>query len=129
MPAGEVVALDCADEVLADREARVIFIVVRWTVRPEYADQWLDKVADFTAATRAEAGNIFFEWNRSVTDPTVFTLVEAFQDGAAEAHVTSDHFRAAMAWMPDVVAVTPSIVSTTIDGMTGWGEMAEVTPR
>ena len=34
-----------------------------------------------------------------------------------------------MDWMPDVVAVKPSIVSTTIDGMTGWGEMAEVTPR
>jgi quinol monooxygenase YgiN len=107
----------------------MIFIVVKWTIRPEHADQWLDKVADFTARTRAEPGNIFFEWNRSVDDPTVFTLVEAFQDGAAEAHVTSDHFTAAMGWMPDVVAVTPSIVSTTIDGMTGWGEMAEVTPR
>ena len=107
----------------------MIFIVVKWTIRPEYADQWLDKVADFTARTRAEAGTIFFEWNRSVDDPAVFTLVEAFADGAGEAHVASDHFRAAMDWMPDVVAVTPSIVSTTIDGMTGWGEMAEVTPR
>lgn len=107
----------------------MIFIVVKWTIRPQYADQWLDRVADFTAGTRAEAGNLFFEWNRSVTDPAVFTLVEAFEDGAAEAHVTSEHFAAAMAWMPDVVAVTPSIVSTTIDGMTGWGEMAEVTPR
>jgi quinol monooxygenase YgiN len=107
----------------------MIFIVVKWTIRPELADQWLDKVADFTAGTRGEPGNIFFEWNRSVDDPTVFTLVEAFQDGAAEAHVTSDHFKAAMDWMPDYVAVTPSIVSTTIDGMTGWGAMAEVTPR
>jgi quinol monooxygenase YgiN len=107
----------------------MIFIVVKWTIRPEYAEQWLDKVADFTAATRGEPGNIFFEWNRSVDDPTVFTLVEAFEDGAAEAHVTSDHFKAAMGWMPEVVATKPSIVSTTIDGMTGWGEMAEVTPR
>jgi quinol monooxygenase YgiN len=107
----------------------MIFIVVKWTIRPERADEWLELVADFTAGTRAEPGNIFFEWNRSVDDPAVFTLVEAFQDGAAEAHVTSEHFRTAMGWMPDVVATTPSIVSTTIEGMTGWGEMAEVKPR
>lgn len=107
----------------------MIFIVVKWTIRPELADRWLEQVADFTAGTRAEPGNLFFEWNRGVDDPAVFTLVEAFRDGAAEAHVTSDHFRAAMEWMPDWVASTPSIVSTTIEGMTGWGEMAEVTPR
>ena len=107
----------------------MIFIVVKWTIRPERADEWLDLVADFTAGTRAEPGNIFFEWYRSVADPAVFTLVEAFADGAAEAHVTSGHFRTAMGWMPDVVATRPSIVSTTIEGMTGWGEMAEVTPR
>jgi quinol monooxygenase YgiN len=107
----------------------MIFIVVKWTIRPEHADEWLDKVADFTAGTRGEPGNIFFEWNRSVDAANVFTLVEAFQDGAAEAHVTSDHFKAAMDWMPDYVTTRPSIVSTTIDGMTGWGEMAEVTPR
>ena len=107
----------------------MIFIVVKWTVRPEYADSWLDKVADFTRDTRAEDGNLFFEWSRSVDDPNVFVLVEAFVDGAAEAHVGSDHFKTAVAWMPDVVAETPSIVSTTIEGMTGWGEMGEVKVR
>lgn len=107
----------------------MIFIVVKWAIRPERSDEWLSLVQPFTDGTRAEPGNLFFEWNRSVDDPTVFTLVEAFQDGAAEAHVTSDHFTKAMEWMPDVVASTPAIVSTTIEGMTGWGEMAEVTPR
>ena len=107
----------------------MIFIVVKWTVRPEYTDTWLDKVNDFTTSTRAEQGNIFFEWSRSVDDPNVFTLVEAFADGAAEAHVTSEHFKTAVGWMPDVVAETPSIVSTTIEGMAGWGEMGEVKVR
>lgn len=107
----------------------MIFIVVKWTIRPERAGEWLDLVKDFTEGTRAEPGNIFFEWNRGVDADNVFTLVEAFQDGAAEAHVTSEHFRTAMGWMPDVVATTPSIVSTTVEGLTGWGEMAEVTPR
>ena len=107
----------------------MIFIVVKWTIRPEYADSWLQKVDDFTQATRAEPGNIFFEWSRSVDDPNVYVLVEAFADGAAEAHVGSDHFRTATGWMPDVVAATPSIVSTTIEGMDGWGEMGEVKVR
>ena len=78
----------------------MILIVVKWTIRPEYADSWMERVAEFTAGTRAEPGNIFFEWNRSVEDPNVYTLVEGFRDDAAEAHVTSDHFKDAMSWMP-----------------------------
>jgi quinol monooxygenase YgiN len=58
----------------------------------------------------------------------VFTLVEGFRDDAAEAHVTSDHFKAAMAWLPDVVARKPDIINTTIP-QDGWSEMAEVSPR
>lgn len=107
----------------------MIFIVVKWTVRPEYTDSWLERVDEFTQSARAEPGNIFFEWNRSVDDPNVFTLVEAFQDDAAEAHVNSEHFKTAIGWMPDIVAETPSIVSTTIEGMDGWGEMGEVKVR
>ena len=107
----------------------MIFIVVKFTIRPERSDEWLSLVDDFTQATRAEPGNIFFEWSRSVDDPHQFVLVEAFQDDAAGAHVNSEHFKTAMGWMPDVVASTPDIVSVQgVDG-TGWGKMAEVTPR
>ena len=106
----------------------MIFICVKWTIRPERADEWLSLVDEFTQATRAEPGNIFFEWSRSVDDSNVFVLVEAFRDGAGEAHVTSDHFKKAMGWMPDVVATKPSIVSVSTEGE-GWSEMAEVTPR
>ena len=38
----------------------MIFIVVRHPIRPEYADEFPRLVADFTAATRAEPGNISF---------------------------------------------------------------------
>ena len=47
----------------------MIFIVVKFTVRPDVADQWLTRVAPFTDATRAEPGNVFFEWSRSVDRP------------------------------------------------------------
>jgi quinol monooxygenase YgiN len=115
----------------ADRNRRlsVIFIVVKWTIRPERSDEWLSLVDDFTQATRAEPGNIFFEWNRSVDNPDQFVLVEAFQDDAGGAHVNSEHFTAAMGWMPDVVADTPDIISVQGVEGSGWGKMAEVTPR
>ncbi len=107
----------------------MIFIVVKWTVRPEYSHSWLERVDEFTQSTRAEPGNIFFEWSRSVDDPNVFVLVEAFADDAAEAHVTSAHFKTAVGWMPDIVAEPPSPVRTKIEGMHGWGEMGEVKAR
>ena len=72
----------------------MIFIAVKWPIKPEYADQWLDLVNDFTEATRAEPGNLWFDWSRSVDDPNEFVLVEAFQDDAAEAHVTAAAFQA-----------------------------------
>ena len=105
----------------------MIFIVVKFTARPEYADKWLDLTADFTAATRAEPGNIFFDWSRSVDDPNVYVLTEGFQNDAAEAHVTSDHFKAAMAAFPQAIATTPQIINVTIPG-DGWSEMAELKP-
>ena len=72
----------------------MMFIVVKWSVLPEHADGWLDTVDEFTQATRSEPGNLFFEWSRSVEDPNVYVLVEAFRDtDAGGEHVRSEHFR------------------------------------
>ena len=43
----------------------MIFICVKWRVKPEYVDQWIDLTREFTEATRAEPGNLFFDWSRS----------------------------------------------------------------
>jgi quinol monooxygenase YgiN len=105
----------------------MIFIVVKFKTKPEWADQWLDLVGPFTAATRAEAGNLWFDWSRSIDDPTEFVLVEAFRDQAAGgAHVGSTHFKAAVQDLPQALAATPKIISQTIDA-TGWSEMGEMT--
>lgn len=106
----------------------MIFIVVKWTVRPESAPSWLELVNDFTQATRSEEGNLFFEWSRSVDEDNVFTLVEAFRDSAAGGrHVNSEHFKTATATLGRYVAKTPEIVSTEVP-QTGWGEMGEISP-
>jgi quinol monooxygenase YgiN len=107
----------------------MIFIVVKFPVRPEKADQWIALVDDFTSATRAEPGNLFFEWSRSVDDPNVFVLVEGFADQAAGlAHVNSQHFKAAMSALPDAITDTPEIINVEVPG-SAWSRMGELRPR
>ena len=106
----------------------MIFIVVKFTIHPDKADEWPSLIDEFTQATRAEEGNLFFEWSRSVDTPNQFVVVEAFADSAAGAvHVNSDHFKKAMAWIPEVIAKKPEIINVEVPG-DGWGQMAELTP-
>ncbi|MEU1016807.1 putative quinol monooxygenase [Streptomyces sp. NPDC005900] len=107
----------------------MIFIAVKFTVRPEHADTWLERTAAFTRATRAEPGNLFFEWSRSVDDPHQFVLLEAFASPeAGTAHVESEHFKAGMEAMAEAVAEVPRIVNTQVPG-DDWSLMAELTPK
>ncbi len=103
----------------------MIFITVKFQVKPEYADRWIELTGDFTTATRAEPGNLWFDWSRSVEDPNEFVLVEAFQDDAAGAHVHSDHFRAAMKTMLPAIVATPKIVNFVVPGQE-WSAMGEL---
>ena len=104
----------------------MIFIVVKFPVKPEYVDGFMDRVRDFTQATRAEEGNLWFEWSRSVEDPHEFVLVEAFKDDAGEAHVNSAHFKAGLEAIQPALAATPKIVSRQVEGE-GWDRMGELT--
>lgn len=101
------------------------FIVVKFQVKPESAEQWPAVVAEFTAATRAEPGNLWFDWSRSLDDPNEYVLVEAFTDDGAGPHVSSDHFAAGLASMRPHLVSTPRIVSRQVEG-DGWGEMGEL---
>ena len=103
----------------------MILIVVKFRTKPEYTEQWPEIVEEFTRATLAEPGNIFFEWSMSLDTDDEWVLVEAFQDDAAEAHVSSDHFAAGLEAMRPALAETPRIISRQVEG-TGWGEMGEL---
>ena len=107
----------------------MIFIVVKFTIRADRSNEWLSLVDEFTQATRHEPGNLFFEWSRSVDNPDQYILVEAFESSqAGEVHVNSEHFKTAMAWMPEVIAETPEIVNVEVP-QDGWGQMGELSPR
>jgi quinol monooxygenase YgiN len=104
----------------------MIFIVVKFKPKAEYVESFPDKVAEFTAATRNEPGNMFFDWSRSLEDPSEYVLVEGFRDSdAGKEHVTGEHFKKFLAEAPALLSSTPLIISQTIDA-TGWAEMGEM---
>ena len=104
----------------------MIVITAKFRVRPEHADDWPSIARDFTEATRAEDGCLWFDWSRSLDDASEYVLVEAFRDGdAGGAHVGSDHFKQAQATLPAYLAETPRIVNFEVPG-TEWSELGEL---
>jgi quinol monooxygenase YgiN len=107
-------------------EAEMIFIVVKQRVRSKFADDWPSLVEEFTTATRAEPGNISFEWFRSAEDPNVWVLVEMFRDEeAGKVHVESEHFKKATGQLSQWLAAVPEIIHVDRPG-DGWDTMSEV---
>jgi quinol monooxygenase YgiN len=104
----------------------MIFIAVKWPIKPEHAEAWPQLSAAFTEATRAEPGCLWFDWSRSLDDPTEYVLVEAFRDGAAGGeHVQSQHFADAQRELPQYLAATPRIINVEVPG-TEWSELGEM---
>jgi quinol monooxygenase YgiN len=104
----------------------MIFITAKFRILPEHADNWPQISADFTAATRSESGCLWFDWSRSVDDPTEYVLVEAFaDDAAAGAHVNSPHFKAAQQTLPPHLVETPKIVNFKVP-QDDWSELGEL---
>ena len=104
----------------------MIFITAKFRVRPEDADAWPEISRAFSEATRAEPGCLWFDWSRSVEDPTEYVLVEAFRDGeAGAAHVQSEHFREAQQTLPQHLAETPRVVHAQLE-QDDWSELGEM---
>ena len=104
----------------------MIFITAKFQVLPEHADDWPEISREFTEATRAEEGCLWFDWSRSLDEPSEYVLVEAFRDDAAgAAHVQSDHFRKAQETLPAHLAATPRIVNFTVP-QDDWSELGEM---
>ncbi|MFP4148391.1 MAG: putative quinol monooxygenase [Nitriliruptoraceae bacterium] len=104
----------------------MIFITARFPVKPEHADDWPRIARAFTEATRAEEGCLWFDWSRSLDDPSEYVLVEAFRDReAGGVHVGSAHFRTAQRELPPYLAATPRIINVELD-QSDWSELGEM---
>ncbi|PRW64197.1 putative quinol monooxygenase [Actinopolyspora mortivallis] len=105
----------------------MIFITAKFRVLSEHADRWPEIAREFTEATRAEEGCLWFDWSRSVENPDEYVLVEAFRDeDAGAAHVQSEHFKQAQRTLPPYLAETPRVINTQVpqDDWSLLGEMA-----
>lgn len=104
----------------------MIFITAKFKISPEHVEQWPELADEFTQATRAEPGCLWFEWSRSLDDPAEYVLVEAFRnDDAASAHVHSEHFKRAQQTLPQYLAETPRIVNATVPHQ-DWSRLGEM---
>ncbi|HEY7272008.1 MAG TPA: putative quinol monooxygenase [Actinoplanes sp.] len=104
----------------------MIFITAKFRIKPEEADDWPAIVGPVTRATRAEPGCLWYDWSRSLDDPTEYVLVEAFRDGdAGAAHVNSAHFKQAQQDLPPHLVATPKIISQTVD-QDDWSDLGEL---
>ena len=101
------------------------FIVVKYQVKPESIATWPEIVREFTEATRAEEGNLWFEWSKSLENDNEYVLVEAFTNEGAGPHVQSAHFAKGLETMRPHLLATPQIVSRQVDG-NGWDAMGEL---
>jgi quinol monooxygenase YgiN len=88
----------------------MIVITVRFPVKPEYADTFLDELREGTQAVRDEPGCLWYIWARNAEDPSEFVLTEGYRDAEAGA----DH-------------VTPKIIFSDLGPeRTGWDDMGEL---
>ena len=101
-------------------------LVARGQTTPKPVTEQAEITKKFTEATRSEPGNLWFDWSRSLDDPTEYVLIEAFSDAEAGAeHVQSDHFTSAIATLPRYLVETPRIISQMIDE-DDWAELGEM---
>jgi quinol monooxygenase YgiN len=125
--AGQPGMIDTVSDDGRGKGGTMIFITARFRVRPDDADRWPEISAEFTKATRAEPGCLWFDWSRSLDDPAEYILVEAFRDDeAGAAHVQSDHFKKAQQSLPPHLAQTPRIINVKVpqDDWSLLGELA-----
>lgn len=108
----------------------MILITLRVPVRPERLGEWEPIARQYARDVAAEPGCLFFEWSRSLTEPTTYVAVEGFADSAAgESHMKTGHVAAFMATAPDFVTARPQIIYIDSPETSGYVEMGEIAPR
>ncbi len=95
---------------------------LRFFIKPELADDFPGAIADLVAATRAEPGNLWYLWSRSLDDPSEFLVLEGYTDEGFAVHAQSEHFQAGGAKIAPFLAKTPEIIARQVEG-DGWDQL------
>lgn len=68
-------------------------VAAKWRAHPGKADRLLEVIQAMTPPSRAEPACVFYQAQRSQTDPDLFLLYEQYDDEAGyEAHMNTEHF-------------------------------------
>jgi quinol monooxygenase YgiN len=100
----------------------MVTIACRFQVRPDWVERWPGLVDEFTRATRAEDGNVYFWWSRDVEDPCVFYLLEGHREDSVAAHLASPLIPRIQEQWPQALVETPRMLLATVPGQE-WGVM------
>lgn len=69
-----------------------VVAVTVW-VKPEHVDDFREAVLENARATRSEPGNVRFDVNQAIDDPTRFLLYEVYRDEESfRAHQQTAHY-------------------------------------
>jgi len=101
----------------------MIVVIVKQPVRAKYADEWPSLVEEFTTSTRAEPGNISFDWYRSAEDPNLWILIEVFRDRASGTPTFSPITSRRPRDDAPLLAAAPEIINVEVPG-DSWSQMS-----
>ena len=93
-------------------------VTAKWRAKEGKAERLLEVIREMTPPSRAEAGNRFYQAQRSAEDPQLFYLYEQYVDEAGyEAHMDSEHFTRLVKQeaIPELLAERERAFYTTID--------------
>ena len=105
----------------------MIFIVVKFKVKPDWSERWLDLVDGLhpghPAGARQPLVRLVPQRGRTPTNSSWSKPSRTTPPGTTS---TASHFKQAMADMPQALVETPRIISRQLDGE-GWDRMGELT--
>ncbi|MGY3127709.1 quinol monooxygenase YgiN [Agrococcus sp. UYP33] len=91
--------------------------IATYTAKPDTADRVAQRLPLLAEASRQEEGNISYSIARDLERPTVFTIVEVYQDEEAfTAHRESAHFASI-----GKMQIIPMLESRVVVGYSGDG--------
>ena len=68
-------------------------VAAKWRAHPGKAERLQEVIQEMTPPSRAEPGCLFYQAQRSETDPDLFFLYEQYSGEAGyEAHMETEHF-------------------------------------
>ena len=86
----------------------MIKVVAKHVVDVAKIDEFVEMGRKVVAASQQDAGNVYYTLNRDVKNPSVYTILEAWESmEVLEAHMQTEHFKTYVPLMSALLAEEP----------------------